>query len=234
MEAAHLGVEPLLGLPLEPLALLHELGLGSLDARSGVLDLGRDLVHPVLGVFGRLRGGLDLLRRPGIGVGADRLDPSGELALELLPDASFELGTAPLEKLLLPLRASRFLADALLPAGLAGHAGCLRLDLLEAPLHGIESAGGPLSFPLEVLLQGHDLVGRALIGRRRCLHLPLEALPALTLTHRRRLYSLPGPPFATAKCCPMPPPPPASDETSRGGFALTELVARLMLAAHVA
>src|SRR3954453_13591444 len=167
MEAAHLGGESLLGLTLEPPALLHELGLGLLDAGSSLLDLARNLVHAALGVFGRLRGSLDLLRRAGIGVGADRLDPSGELALELLPDASFKLGTAPLEKLLLPLRASRFPPDALLPAGLAGHAGCLRLDLLEAALHGIESAGGPLSFPLEVLLQGHDLVGRALIGRRR-------------------------------------------------------------------
>src|SRR3954452_5662356 len=167
MEAAHLGGESLLGLTLEPPALLHELGLGLLDAGSSLLDLARDLVHPALGVFGRLRGGLDLLRRPGIGVGADRLDPSGELALELLPDASFELRTALLEKLLLPLGAPRFLADALLHAGLAGHAGCLRLDLLEAPLHGIESAGGPLSFALEILLQGQDLLGRALIGRRR-------------------------------------------------------------------
>src|SRR3954469_17108851 len=102
MEAAHLGGEPLLGLPLEPPSLLNELDLGVLDPRSGLLDLAGDLVHPALGVFGRLRGSLDLLRRPGIGVGADRLDSSGELALELLPDASLELGTALLEKLLLP------------------------------------------------------------------------------------------------------------------------------------
>ena len=133
LEAAHLRIDALLRLTLEPGPFLGELLLRPLDPGAGGLDPLGDLVQAALGGLrrllrrpslslqrllvarlGRPAGRGDLLARARVRLGLDLRDPLGHLSLELPPDPGLELGAALLEELALPLRAPGVLAGPLL------------------------------------------------------------------------------------------------------------------------